>query len=76
LKLPIDEMARRTATVLIHTNQHPLDLRVRFVMGKWLAFEIGFQPFAPFRAVGSSEAFREYSQLAHDVMVARPRHAI
>lgn len=59
MKLPIDEAADHTAAVLLHPNEQTSDLRVRFVMGKRLAFQIGFQPFAPFGAVGGMEAFRQ-----------------
>ena len=57
LKLTINETTGCTATVHINTNQQARLIRVRFIMGKWLAFQIGIQPLVAHGAVYGIETF-------------------
>lgn len=59
LKLPVDKTAGCAAAVRINANQKTGNIRVRFIMGKRLVFQIGFQPLTALGAVHGIETLRQ-----------------
>lgn len=59
MKLPVDKTAGCAAAVRINANQKTGNIRVRFIMGKRPAFQIGFQALMTLGALHGIEALRQ-----------------
>src|SRR5581483_2599929 len=58
-ELPINESPRGSGSILVNSNESPLDRRMSFEMRKWLAIEVSLELRAAFRRVDDPKCVAE-----------------